>query len=70
MKITEESGGADQSLLGDRGSGAVKVTISPSQPKTLTHLPRRPPVDIAFTDLSYSVSEGSKSSKSIFLIIN
>lgn len=50
----------------DRKSGAVKVTITPCQPKTLSHLPKRPPVDIAFSDLMYTVTEGTKNSKCIF----
>ncbi|XP_050422485.1 ATP-binding cassette subfamily G member 4 isoform X2 [Adelges cooleyi] len=45
-----------------RKSGSVKVTITPCQPKTLSHLPKRPPVDIAFSDLVYTVSEGTKKS--------
>lgn len=46
-----------------RKSGSVKVTITPCQPKTLSHLPKRPPVDIAFSDLEYTVSEGTKNSE-------
>lgn len=46
-----------------RKSGSVKVTITPCQPKTLSHLPKRPPVDIAFSDLVYTVSEGNKNSE-------
>lgn len=45
--------------VGSRGS-SVKITITPCQPKTLTHLPKRPPVDIAFSDLKYTVAEGRK----------
>lgn len=55
-------------------NGASSVTISgalrkvpnnsPTNHKkptiSLTHLPKRPPVDIEFIDLSYSVSEGRK----------
>lgn len=44
-------------------TGSVKVTITPCQPRTLTHLPKRPPVDIAFSDLTYVVKEGRKKSK-------
>lgn len=47
-------------IVSDR-KGSLKVTITPSQPKTLTHLPKRPPVDLAFTDLTYKVQEGRKS---------
>lgn len=43
--------------------GAVKIPIATCPPKTLTHLPKRPPVDIAFSDLRYTVSEGRKKSK-------
>lgn len=46
-----------------RKSGSVKVTITPCQPKTLSHLPKRPPVDIAFSDLEYTVTEGNKKSE-------
>lgn len=46
-----------------RKSSTVKVTITPCQPKTLSHLPKRPPVDIAFSDLVYTVSEGNKKSE-------
>ncbi|CAH0407105.1 unnamed protein product [Chilo suppressalis] len=47
-------------ILSDR-KGSLKVTITPAQHKTLTHLPKRPPVDLAFTDLTYRVQEGRKS---------
>ncbi|XP_050422486.1 ATP-binding cassette subfamily G member 4 isoform X3 [Adelges cooleyi] len=49
-------------LNNNKKSGSVKVTITPCQPKTLSHLPKRPPVDIAFSDLVYTVSEGTKKS--------
>lgn len=51
-----------------RKSGSVKVTITPCQPKTLSHLPKRPPVDIAFSDLDYTVSEGNKNSEYYFIV--
>ncbi|CAB3223946.1 unnamed protein product [Arctia plantaginis] len=48
-------------ILNNLGKGSLKVTITPAQHKTLTHLPKRPPVDLAFTDLTYKVQEGRKS---------
>ncbi|KAF5272449.1 hypothetical protein FQR65_LT04917 [Abscondita terminalis] len=42
----------------------VKVQIIPCQPKTLTHLPQRPKVNLGFTDLTYTVQQ-NKSSKVI-----
>lgn len=44
-------------LLKNR-SPDVKVQIVPSQPKKLTHLPERPKVDLAFSDLQYTVRQG------------
>ncbi|XP_011878498.1 PREDICTED: ATP-binding cassette sub-family G member 4 isoform X2 [Vollenhovia emeryi] len=41
-------------------NAAVRLQIVPAQPKTITHLPKRPPVDLAFTDLTYKVREGRK----------
>ncbi|XP_076673356.1 ATP-binding cassette sub-family G member 4 isoform X2 [Andrena cerasifolii] len=45
----------------DRKVSGTRLQIIPVQPKTITHLPKRPPVDLAFTDLAYKVQEGRKS---------
>ncbi|KAL0880636.1 hypothetical protein ABMA27_001862 [Loxostege sticticalis] len=64
MKVDKElslAGPVDtKPIMSDR-KGSLKVTITPAQHKTLTHLPKRPPVDLAFTDLTYRVQEGRKS---------
>lgn len=64
MKVEKEPVGATDSMriVPDR-KGSLKVTITPAQHKTLTHLPKRPPVDLAFSDLTYRVQEGRKSSE-------
>ncbi|XP_026480117.1 ATP-binding cassette sub-family G member 4-like [Ctenocephalides felis] len=53
--------------LHDRKSGSVKVEITAlqqplgqSQQRTLTHLVKRDPVELAFHDLTYKVTEGRK----------
>lgn len=46
-----------------KNSNAVKLQIVPAQKKTITHLPKRPPVDLAFSDLTYTVREGRKNGK-------
>ncbi|XP_015430836.1 PREDICTED: ATP-binding cassette sub-family G member 4 isoform X1 [Dufourea novaeangliae] len=48
-------------LLQPRKVSGTRLQIVPVQPKTITHLPKRPPVDLAFTDLTYKVREGRKS---------
>lgn len=50
-------------LLQPRKTSVVRVQIMPIQPKTITHLPKRPAVDLAFTDLTYKVREGRKGSE-------
>lgn len=50
-------------LLQPRKGSGIRLQIVPAQPKTITHLPKRPPVDLAFTDLTYKVREGRRNSK-------
>ncbi|KAK6640444.1 hypothetical protein RUM44_012138 [Polyplax serrata] len=62
---TEEDGknSLGNPLVSPSRKGTVKVQIQPSQQKSLTHLPHRDPVDIAFTDLQYTVTEGRKKNR-------
>lgn len=54
----------NSNLLDDnRKSGAIRLQIVPAPLKTLSHLPTRPPVDLAFHDLVYSVREGRRNRK-------
>jgi hypothetical protein len=48
---------------GTSGSSSTKIQIVPAQPKTLSHLPSRPAVELAFRDLAYRVKEGRSNSK-------
>lgn len=53
-----------KNLVGTSGTSTnVRVQIVPAQPKTLSHLPHRPAVDLAFSDLAYRVKEGRSNSK-------
>ncbi|XP_012271228.1 ATP-binding cassette sub-family G member 4 isoform X1 [Orussus abietinus] len=54
-------------LMQSRKGSAVRLQITPIQPKTITHLPKRPPVDLAFSDLVYKVREGRKSNTKTIL---
>jgi hypothetical protein len=49
----------------DRRNSQVRVQIVPATPKTLSHLPHRPAVDLAFHKLSYRVKEGRRNSEYI-----
>ncbi|XP_058820287.1 ATP-binding cassette sub-family G member 4 isoform X1 [Topomyia yanbarensis] len=60
-EVNESSCSVTNNLLDDnRKNGAVRVQIVPSQPKTLSHLPTRPAVDLAFHNLTYRVKEGRR----------
>lgn len=59
MKIEtadEMATGANNILLQNRNA-TVNVQIVPCQPKTLTHLPKRPKVDLTFSELTYTVKQ-------------
>ncbi|KAL5281067.1 hypothetical protein ACFFRR_004842 [Megaselia abdita] len=47
--------------------GEQRAQIVPAQPKRLQHLPTRPPVDLAFHNLTYKVKEGSRSNAKTIL---
>lgn len=46
--------------INNNRNSETKVQITPLQPKTLSHLPKRPEVDLSFHDLSYTVPQGNK----------
>lgn len=65
-----EDDSANSLLNANRKSGAFKLQIVPAQPKTLSHLPKRPPVDLAFYDLKYNVREGRRGRKLLLIIFH
>lgn len=52
-----------KNLVGASKSSSTKIQIVPAQPKTLSHLPSRPAVELAFRDLTYRVKEGRSNSE-------
>lgn len=47
-------------LMANRSPRDVKVEMVPAQAKGLTHLTKRPKVDLAFTDLTFTVRQGKR----------
>lgn len=70
IKLNDLSDSDRKNLVGTSGSASAstKIQIVPAQPKTLSHLPSRPPVELAFRDLAYRVKEGRSNSKCLFLV--
>lgn len=63
IKLNDLSTNDRKNLVGN-SSGATKIQIiQQSQPKTLSKLPSRPAVELAFTNLAYRVTEGRSNSK-------
>lgn len=66
IKLNDLSAHDRKNLVGTSGtSGSTKIQIVPAQPKTLSHLPARPAVELAFRDLAYRVKEGRSNSEYI-----
>lgn len=64
IKLNDFSALDRKNLVGPSGTaGPTKIQIVPAQPKTLSHLPARPAVELAFKDLAYRVKEGRSNSE-------
>lgn len=51
-----------KNLVGTSGATKIQI-IQQSQPKTLSKLPSRPAVELAFNNLAYRVTEGRSNSE-------
>lgn len=64
IKLNDLSNDDKNNLVGTSGSSvSTKIQIVPAQPKTLTHLPTRPSLELAFKNLAYRVKEGRSNSE-------
>lgn len=64
IKLNDLSVDDRKNLVGTSGtSGSTKIQIVPAQPKTLSHLPSRPAIELSFQNLAYRVKEGRSNSE-------
>lgn len=61
--VDEEYNNGSSLLSNVKNNRSAIVQIVPAQPKTLSHLPSRPAVNLAFHNLYYRINEGRKNSK-------
>lgn len=62
IKLNDLSANDRKNLVGASGSAKIQI-VQQAQPKTLSKLPSRPAVELAFTNLAYRVREGRSNSK-------
>lgn len=67
MRVDGIADDASNNLLAKNGSNTVRVEIKPMAPKTLSHLPARPAINLGFHNLTYTVKEGRRNSEYIYL---
>lgn len=62
IKLNDFSVNDRKNLVGASGSAKIQI-VQQTQPKTLSKLPSRPAVELAFTNLAYRVREGRSNSE-------
>lgn len=67
MRVDGTTDEAANILLGKGASNTVRVEIKPVAPKTLSHLPARPAINLGFHNLTYRVKEGRKNNEKCIL---